>query len=201
MLVQQLLFIFFAVFAAASPVTQSPSIPCGKKAAGFEGDEFNSDWNAIQTEHNAALERYAEGPNILKRINTADANNVAYVEAAYSALAAAVGQIKSILKWKQAREEFTQLATQVMLDHNPNPNQAVAAICYNKAYDIKDKDGIYGLTKQTLSVWPLHTDYHCFYMGRNNTFWSWGDGGTLNLYTRWYAGACRFDDQADLHCF
>ncbi|KAK2022072.1 hypothetical protein LX32DRAFT_574231, partial [Colletotrichum zoysiae] len=200
MLVQHFLFIFFAGFAAASPVTQSPSIPCGEKPAGFKGDEFNHHCNAIETEYTAELKRYVEGPSISKRINTADANNPAYVLAAYYAVDAAVGQIKSIFKWKKAREQFTQTATQVMLDHNPNPNQAVAAICYNKEYDLKDKDGIYGFTKKTLSIWPASTNYDCFYMGKNNTFWSWGDGGTVNLYTRWYPGACRFDDQADLYC-
>lgn len=45
-----------------------------------------------------------------------------------------------------------------MMDHNPDPKTAVAAICYNKGYGIKDPEGIYGLHSEKLSVWPASTE-------------------------------------------
>ncbi|KAJ4175377.1 hypothetical protein NW759_017723 [Fusarium solani] len=44
------------------------------------------------------------------------------------------------------------------------------------------------------------SSYDCFYMGRDNAFWSYGDGGNINLHARWYSGVCRFDDKSDLYC-
>ncbi|KAK2053030.1 hypothetical protein LY76DRAFT_629750, partial [Colletotrichum caudatum] len=185
--------------ATASPVVQGSSSPSERSNA-IETDDFKPDWDAIEADYKAASIRFAEEPTLSKRLNTQGAMDVSYAQAIWSAGDAALKQVKSISKWKKARGEFTKLCTQIMMDHNPNSTQAVSAICYNKDYDIKNPDGIYGMTSQTLSIWPAKTNYDCFYMGRNNTFWSWGDGGTINLYTRWYEGACRFDDQSDLYC-
>ncbi|OHX00157.1 x-pro dipeptidyl-peptidase (s15 family) protein [Colletotrichum incanum] len=141
----------------------------------IETEDFKPDWDAIDAEYKAALIRTAQDPALVKRLDTKSASNVGYAQAAYAAGAAAISQLKSLTNWNEGRERFTQFTTEIMLKQNPNPNEAVAAICYNQGYD-------------------------CFYMGRNNDFWSQGDGGTINLYTRWYRGACRFDDQSDLHC-
>ncbi|OLN97844.1 hypothetical protein CCHL11_02573 [Colletotrichum chlorophyti] len=162
--------------------------------------DFNPNWEIIEADYKAALKEAASNPALAKRLNTEGASNVSYGQAIYAAGAAAVNQIKGLKNWNKAREQFTQLMTQIMMDHNPNPGVAVAAICYNKDYDVKDPRGIYGLQSESISVWPAHTNYDCFYMGRNNAFWSRGDGGTINLYTRYYSPPCRFDDQDDLYC-
>ncbi|CAI7653985.1 unnamed protein product [Penicillium discolor] len=215
MRLSQVVFLSLLGFAAAAPA------PDGLESGSAVGDDdFKPDWNAFESDFKLALEEFDADPSLTKRLNTQSSSNVAYGQAIYAAGAAAVKQVKGLKNWNKSREQFTQLGkkkeshsflwrsrantsfpvTAGMMDHNPDPKTAVAAICYNKGYGIKDPEGIYGLHSEKLSVWPASTDYDCFYMGRNNAFWSYGDGGSINLYTRWQHGACRFDDKSDLYC-
>ncbi|KZL64627.1 hypothetical protein CT0861_07509 [Colletotrichum tofieldiae] len=180
MRLQDILFVPLISFAIASPVSQTRSASSIEGSSTVDAEDFRPDWDAIEIEYKAALTRSAQDLALVKRLNTDSANNVAYGKAIYAAGAAAVSQVSGISNWNKAREQFTQLITQIMIDHNPNPKEAVAAICYNKGYDVKDPKGIYGLRSEELSVWPAKTDYDCFYMGKNNAFWSRGDGGTIN---------------------
>ncbi|KAK1976445.1 hypothetical protein LZ30DRAFT_666851 [Colletotrichum cereale] len=200
MRLQHLIFVYLAGFTAASPVIQTPSNSSTQSSLPVDAEDFEPDWDAVETDYNAALLRAKQDPTLIKRLNTEGANDVSYGLAIYAAGAAAIKQIKGLSKWKPAREKFVQICTQTMMDHNPNPQQAVAAICYNNAYAIQDPKRIYGLRRREIAVWPAKSDYDCFYMGTNNTFWSQGDGGTVNLYTRYYTDVCRFDDQSDLYC-
>ncbi|KAK1570035.1 uncharacterized protein LY79DRAFT_570651 [Colletotrichum navitas] len=180
MRLHSLITLLLSRFATTSPVVQSPSVFPSESSLSAD-DEFKPDWNTIEIDYNAALERFAEGPTLVERLNTEGSSDVAYGLVISAAAQAAYGQIKSLVKWNKARRDFTQLTTQIMLDHNPNSTQAIAAICYNMEYDIKDPDMMYGLTSQKISIWPASTDYDCFYIGKGNTFWSWGDGGTINV--------------------
>ncbi|KAF4764072.1 hypothetical protein N7455_011046 [Penicillium solitum] len=195
MRLRQVVFLSLLGFAAAAPAPDG--LDSGPASV---YDDFKPDWNAFESDFKLALEEFNADPSLTKRLNTESSGNVAYGKAIYAAGAAAVSQVKSLKNWNKSREQFIQLVTQGMVDHNPDPETAVAAICYNKGYGIKDPEGIYGLHSETLSVWPLSTDYDCFYMGKNNAFWSYGDGGSINLYTRWQHGVCRFDDKSDLYC-
>ncbi|KAF9873622.1 hypothetical protein CkaCkLH20_08732 [Colletotrichum karsti] len=184
-----------------SPVPDTLYVRSIEGPPSIEADGFKPNWDAIETEYKAAFAKAVNDPTLTRRLNTGSANNVGYGQAIYAAGSAAISQVKSLSDWNKAREQFTQLTTQIMMDHNPNSTEAVSAICYNKAYDVQDAKGIYGLRSEELSVFPAKTDYDCFYMGKNNAFWSQGDGGTINLYTRWYSNSgCRFDDQSDLYC-
>ncbi|CAG8909603.1 unnamed protein product [Penicillium egyptiacum] len=209
--------VFFSLLGLA---TASPAPDGLDSSAAVVADDFKPDWDAFESDFKMALEESKADPSLAKRLNTHSASNVAYGQAIYAAGSAAVNQVKGLKNWNKAREQFTQLGrkrgnyfclwkssannpfpvTQGMMDHNPDPKTAVAAICYNKGYGVQNPEGIYGLHSEKLSVWPASTDYDCFYMGKNNAFWSYGDGGTINLFTRWYHGACRFDDKSDLYC-
>ncbi|KAF6783207.1 hypothetical protein CSOJ01_15924 [Colletotrichum sojae] len=196
----QVLVLALASISNASPVPEIASASSVQGPPVASADTFQPDWEAIEVEYKAAMAKTISDPNLAKRLNTASANNVGYGQAIYAAGSAAISQVKSLSNWNKAREQFTQLTTQIMMDHNPNSTEAVSAICYNQGYSVKDPQGIYGLRSEDLSIFPAKTDYDCFYMGKNNAFWSEGDGGTINLYTRWYTGSCRFDDQSDLYC-
>ncbi|KAJ6160195.1 hypothetical protein N7497_004732 [Penicillium chrysogenum] len=195
MRLSQVVFLSLLGFAAAAPAPDGLD-----SSAAVVADDFKPDWNAFESDFKLALEESEADASLAKRLNTQSASNVAYGKAIYAAGSAAVNQIKGLKNWNKAREQFTQLVTQGMMDHNPDPKTAVAAICYNKGYGVQNPEGIYGLHSEKISVWPASTDYDCFYMGKNNAFWSYGDGGTINLFTRWQHGACRFDDKSDLYC-
>ncbi|CAP80524.1 Pc12g08970 [Penicillium rubens Wisconsin 54-1255] len=212
MRLSQVVFLSLFGFAAAAPAPDGLD-----SSAAVVADDFKPDWDAFESDFKLALEESEADASLAKRLNTQSASNVAYGKAIYAAGSAAVNQIKGLKNWNKAREQFTQLGkergnlwkssannsfpvTQGMMDHNPDPKTAVAAICYNKGYGIQNPEGIYGLHSEKISVWPASTDYDCFYMGKNNAFWSYGDGGTINLFTRWQHGACRFDDKSDLYC-
>ncbi|CAI7612917.1 unnamed protein product [Penicillium glandicola] len=190
----QAVFLSLLGLAAASPS------PAPESSAVVAAEDFKPDWDACNKDFDLALEKAKLDPSLTKRLNTESANNVAWGQAVYAAGEAAVKQVNQLKDWNKAREQFTQLTTQIMIDRNPDPNTAVAAICYNMGYNVQNSDGIYGLRSQEISIWPASTDYDCFYMGKNNAFWSEGDGGSINLYTRAYTGACRFDDKSDLYC-
>ncbi|CAG8174143.1 unnamed protein product [Penicillium nalgiovense] len=195
MRLSQVVFLSLLGFAAAAPA------PDGLDgSAAVVADDFKPDWDTFESDFKLALEESKADASLAKRLNTHSAGNVAFGQAIYAAGSAAVNQVKGLKNWNKAREQFTQLVTQGMMDHNPDPETAVAAICYNKGYGIQNPEGIYGLHSEKLSVWPASTDYDCFYMGKNNAFWSYGDGGTANLFTRWQHGACRFDGKSDLYC-
>ncbi|KAF4959406.1 hypothetical protein FSARC_10731 [Fusarium sarcochroum] len=162
--------------------------------------EFQFDRDILEADYKLALEKIEADPHLAKRLNTQSSSNVAFGQAIYAAGEATYKQVKAISNWNKAREQFVKGVTQIMMDHNPDPKTAVAAICYNKKYGIKDPKNIYGLRSEDLSIWPAKTDYDCFYMGRGNAFWSQGDGGSINLWTRWQGGACRFDKSSDLYC-
>ncbi|KAK6207857.1 hypothetical protein QIS74_12938 [Colletotrichum tabaci] len=170
---------YFFGLAASSPVLGAQSAS-SDGLPGVGSDGFKPDWKTIEADFKEQLAKTKNNQALSKRINTHSATNVGLGQIIYAAGSAAYNHVKSISNWNEAREQFTQLTTQIMIDHNPYPSVAVAAICYNKGYDVRDRRGIYGLTSQELAIWPLKTDYDCFYMGKNNAFWSQGDGGTIN---------------------
>ncbi|CAG8093695.1 unnamed protein product [Penicillium salamii] len=153
MLISQLLSISLLGLVAASPVAGGSD----SSDSAVAGD-FSPDWDAFESDFKLALEEYETNPTLAKRLNTHSASNVGYGQAIYAAGSAAVSQVKKLSDWNKAREQFVQLVTQGMMDHNPDPKTAVAAICYNKDYGIKDPQGIYGLRSEDLSIWPASTE-------------------------------------------
>ncbi|WQF75290.1 hypothetical protein CDEST_00304 [Colletotrichum destructivum] len=170
---------YFFGLAASSPVLGAPTTS-SDGLPGADSDSSKPDWKTIEADFKEQLAKTKNDQTLSKRLNTHSATNVGLGQIIYAAGSAAYNHVKSISNWNEAREQFTQLTTKIMIDHNPYPSEAVAAICYNKGYDVRDRRGIYGLTSQELAIWPLKTDYDCFYMGKNNAFWSQGDGGTIN---------------------
>ncbi|KAF5025457.1 hypothetical protein F66182_2480 [Fusarium sp. NRRL 66182] len=180
--------------ATASPVPE----PVG--SASIDATDFKVDWAVVQKDFDLALEKAENDPHLTKRLNTQSANNVAYGRVIYAAGEAAYKQARRISNWNKARAEYIRLVTEMMMDRNPDSKTAVAAVCYNKKYGLKDPRNIYGLRSAEFSIWPASTDYDCFYMGRGNAFWSQGDGGSVNVHARWQRGVCRFDKSSDLYC-
>lgn len=107
---------------------------------------------------------------------------VAFISSAASALVSkavdeAVGLIGDISDWNgvctlstsmgltdelttrmiQAREKFTQKTTDAMWQSRPS--QAGAAVCYNKAYVVSNRNSMSDLTSVELKKGPLHTEY------------------------------------------
>jgi hypothetical protein len=100
-------------------------------------------------------------------------------------LAAVIGPIIEKLlpigNWNSAREAFTKSTVTAMWASNPDRNRWVAVACYNKAWDVANPAGISDVASVKLTRGLLHTDYSCFYMGRNNALWTRGDGGFINV--------------------
>lgn len=174
----QVLVLALASVNNASPVANIASTSAVQGPPVVSADTFQPDWDAIEAEYKAAMAKTISDPNLAKRLNTASANNVGYGQAIYAAGSAAISQVKSLSNWNkvkvqlistrspppatnteaQAREQFTQLTTQIMMDHNPNSTEAVSAICYNQGYSVKDPQGIYGLRSEDLSIFPAKTE-------------------------------------------
>ncbi|TEY33281.1 hypothetical protein BOTCAL_0687g00040 [Botryotinia calthae] len=109
--------------------------------------------------------------------------------------------IANLGNWNSARETFTQTTTKEMWARNPNYNQYPAAICYNKAYSLKNAAGIAGKVSAKLSLGVLNTDYDCMYMSGNNQFYTQAEGGYINLSYRYSGSRCSFDQKTgDLTC-
>ena len=62
-----------------------------------------------------------------------------------------------ILIAQQARETFTKKTTAEMWGRNPDRNKYPAAICYNKAYHIRDPKGTEGKVSAKLELGQLFT--------------------------------------------
>ncbi|KAB2573531.1 hypothetical protein BFW01_g5093 [Lasiodiplodia theobromae] len=134
-------------------------------------------------------------------LNTEGASNVQYGQAIGEAVEGAIAAVNGIKNWNKKREAFVKALTQSMWDHNPDPSEAVAAICYNDGYALRVPTGMLGLRSESVSSGPLHTSYDCFYMKGNNAFWSQGDGGSVNLWTVYNGNRCSFDHStSDLTC-
>ncbi|QSZ31118.1 hypothetical protein DSL72_000681 [Monilinia vaccinii-corymbosi] len=107
--------------------------------------------------------------------------------------------IKYLPSWNAVRERFTKECTNKMWAKNRNYWAWPAAICYNKGYGLLDSKRINSFEKFRLKRGNLYTDYDCMYMSRNNSFYTWSDGGYINLaYV--YAKSCKMDNSGDLHC-
>ncbi|EKG12743.1 hypothetical protein MPH_10124 [Macrophomina phaseolina MS6] len=117
------------------------------------------------------------------------------------AINAAVGLIGNIANWNAARERFTRTTTAEMWKRNPDYNRWKAAVCYNMAYDVRDRNNVAGFKDANFKLGALSTDYDCMYLGRGNAFWTRGDGGYINLSYTYQRGACTFDGRTgDLTC-
>lgn len=75
------------------------------------------------------------------------------------AIEAASGLIKDLANFDNAREAFTKKTAQDMWAQNPDPAKFAAAICYNEAYDLRDPQGMDGLTSAKMTLGPLNTEY------------------------------------------
>ncbi|KAH7042790.1 hypothetical protein B0J12DRAFT_761370 [Macrophomina phaseolina] len=117
------------------------------------------------------------------------------------AINAAVGLIGDIGNWNAARERFTRTTTAEMWKRNPDFNRWKAAVCYNMAYEVRDRNNVAGFKDANFKLGALSTDYDCMYLGRGNAFWTRGDGGFINLSYTYQRGACTFDgNTGDLTC-
>ncbi|GME33340.1 hypothetical protein GTA08_BOTSDO07499 [Neofusicoccum parvum] len=103
--------------------------------------------------------------------------------------------------WTPAREAFTKETTALMWANNPNPSKWVAVACYNKGWRVKNYGAISDVQDVNLKLGALHTDYDCMYIGRNNQFYTDGEGGYINLCYRYNGNICSFDGKTgDLTC-
>lgn len=68
-----------------------------------------------------------------------------------------------------------------MWQNNPNPGKWPAVVCYNKGWRVKNAGAISDVVDVNLKMGALHTDYDCMYIGRNNQFYTDGDGGYINV--------------------
>ncbi|KAG6364574.1 hypothetical protein INS49_006176 [Diaporthe citri] len=109
-------------------------------------------------------------------------------QVAVKAVDAAIGLVKDLSDWTEARESFTQKVTAEMWSKNPSPGTYVAAICYNMDYTFANADHSEA-TKVELKSGSLHTDYDCMFMQKGNTFFPQGDGGFIN-YSYNSDGSC-----------
>ncbi|KAI4693920.1 uncharacterized protein J4E84_002496 [Alternaria hordeiaustralica] len=79
----------------------------------------------------------------------------------------------------QAREAFTK-ATVAEMIKRAGPGEA--AVCYNKGYDVTKPNQMRELSSVRFKSGVLNTDYDCFLMsGPDNSFYSRGDGGYINV--------------------
>ncbi|RAL61617.1 hypothetical protein DID88_009654 [Monilinia fructigena] len=110
--------------------------------------------------------------------------------------------IKDLGQWNKAREVFTQTTTDQMWKRNPDYNRYPAAVCYNKGYHLRDPNGHTGRVKAKLSIGNfLKTDYDCMYMTGNNAFYTWAEGGYINLSYTYNGNRCSFNRaNGDLTC-
>lgn len=109
--------------------------------------------------------------------------------------------ITSLSQWNEAREVFTQNTTSVMWANNPDYSAYPAAICYNKNYSMKNTAGFLAKGSVTLTVGSLHTDYDCLYMSADNAFYTYNEGGYINLAYMYDSNKCSFDSETgDLTC-
>ncbi|KAF4304724.1 hypothetical protein GTA08_BOTSDO07499 [Botryosphaeria dothidea] len=103
--------------------------------------------------------------------------------------------------WTPTREAFTQQTTALMWQNNPNPGKWPAVVCYNKGWRVKNAGAISDVVDVNLKMGALHTDYDCMYIGRNNQFYTDGDGGYINLCYRYNSAICSYDGRTgDLTC-
>ncbi|KAH7325613.1 hypothetical protein B0I35DRAFT_474367 [Stachybotrys elegans] len=121
----------------------------------------------------------------------------AVVEQAVSAAAGFIGDVAS---FDSGREAFTQQTTQAMFDNNPDPARFQAAACYNQDFGFADPANVDGQTRVEFAQGILNTDYECFYIAAPNQFFTFGDGGFINLSVT-FSDRCTFDSEtADLTC-
>ncbi|KAA8573645.1 hypothetical protein MFRU_001g03900 [Monilinia fructicola] len=110
--------------------------------------------------------------------------------------------ISDLGQWNKARETFTQTTTLEMWKRNPDYNRYPAVVCYNKGYHLRNANGHTGRVKAKLSIGNfLKTDYDCMYMTGNNAFYTWSEGGYINLSYRYNGNRCSFNKaNGDLTC-
>ncbi|KAB2576190.1 hypothetical protein BFW01_g7161 [Lasiodiplodia theobromae] len=124
--------------------------------------------------------------------------------AASAVISAAINQVAPTIanlgKWDEAREAFTQQTVKAMWD--AKTEDYGAAVCYNMGYEVSNTNQMYEKTSVMLEQELLHTDYDCFFMsGPDNHFWTYGDGGYINLAIYHDSSKCWFDSNtSDLYC-
>ncbi|XP_014562316.1 hypothetical protein COCVIDRAFT_84064, partial [Bipolaris victoriae FI3] len=117
------------------------------------------------------------------------------------AMSGLLDKLFPINNWNSARETFTQATVDAMWARNPDRNRWVAAACYNMKWDVANRGRISDVASVKLSMGALNTDYDCFYIGRQNSLWTRGDGGYINLAVVSDNRFCTFDSRtADLDC-
>ncbi|KAI4631233.1 hypothetical protein J4E81_005085 [Alternaria sp. BMP 2799] len=111
---------------------------------------------------------------------------------------AALNIAKDAIDWNAAREAFTK-ATVAEMIKRAGPGEA--AVCYNKGYDVTKPNQMRELSSVRFKSGVLNTDYDCFLMsGPDNSFYSRGDGGYINLAIQ-SPSNCKFDSAtSDLYC-
>ncbi|KAH8177029.1 hypothetical protein LIA77_02111 [Sarocladium implicatum] len=116
------------------------------------------------------------------------------------AVKAAVKFIGDVSNFDSGREAFTQQTTDTMMANNPDPERFQAAACYNKDFSVADPANIDGQSSVNFKMGLLHTDYECMYIAAPNQFYTFGDGGFINLSFT-HTDRCTFDQEtADLTC-
>ncbi|KAK0389116.1 hypothetical protein NLU13_2691 [Sarocladium strictum] len=132
---------------------------------------------------------------ILTAVGSAAAT--ALVNQAVSAAGKFIGDVSN---FDSAREAFTKQTTDAMMARNPDPARFQAAACYNKDFGVADQANIDGQTTVEFRLGLLHTTYECMYIAAPNQFYTFGDGGFINLSFT-HTNRCTFDKAtADLTC-
>ncbi|EPQ31331.1 uncharacterized protein PFL1_01515 [Pseudozyma flocculosa PF-1] len=115
-----------------------------------------------------------------------------------AAVRAAADSVSPQATWNSGRKEFTKASVYEMA--KTMPRGAKAAVCYHGDFGFSHPDLVWqsSIIKFRCSTGDDFT-YTCFYMGGPNDFWTYNDGGYVNLALR-YTADCHFDEKADLHC-
>lgn len=79
-----------------------------------------------------------------------------------------------------------------MWSANPDRRRWVAVACYNKGWDVKDRRQISDVVSMELRLGAFHTNYDCMYIGRNNQFYTFSDGGYINVSWRLFCSLLFF---------
>ncbi|EFQ92802.1 hypothetical protein PTT_10013, partial [Pyrenophora teres f. teres 0-1] len=146
----------------------------------------------------------AHKPEYKPEYPTGQKNNTAPVNARDALAVAPETIVLDKRDFINKRRWFTQEKVAWYMANNPNPAQVVAAVCYNQDYGVRNPDNIllrqsWVVVRDGLSL--EHVTYDCMYIKRDNTFWTYGDGGYENLAYSYNSEFCTYDSNTgDLDC-
>ncbi|KAK2027506.1 hypothetical protein LX32DRAFT_722115, partial [Colletotrichum zoysiae] len=99
------------------------------------------------------------------------------------------------------RKHFTSSQVEEMWKRNPDYNKYPATACYSKDYSLKNPNGVFQPANITLTAGKFTELYTCMFVEAPNQFYTWGDGGSLNVGFAYDPTRCSFEhDTADLTC-